>query len=84
MPAEWLVMVMNGEDPRTGADVDLDDCLERGITMQDSVSAAKTLAKYLYTTASKVDVTSGGRELPPVVVTPEVVGSLVNKLKDSV
>ena len=55
MPAEFLIAVMNGDDPRKGGDLS-DDILAGVITVDHSVAAAKTLCKYLYATASKVEI----------------------------
>jgi hypothetical protein len=81
MPAEFLIAVMNGTDPRVGKHLSEDDLLE-GITLGQSLEAAKTLAKYLYTTASslkldgKVDI-----RVPNVVITEKIVKSLDDKLE---
>ena len=82
MPAEFLVAIMNGEDPRAGLDCE-DPELTDGISIQESLIAARTLAKYLYATAQRLDVTGGlDVNVPPVVVTPKLVESLTKKLKD--
>lgn len=82
MPAEFLIAVMNGKDPRTGADVE-DTDLDGTITLTNSLDAAKTLAKYLYATASKVEL-SGDAEIkiPDIKVSEGVAESLAEKLAE--
>lgn len=76
MPAEFLVCVMNGEDPRVGKDVEVDP-----ITIQESLNAANTLAKYCYATASQVDITSGHEPIPRVVVDANAAAVFAKKIE---
>lgn len=79
MPAEFLVAVMNGSDPRVGLDVENIEC----ITMDNSIAAAKTLARYLYVAASSLQVDGDiSITVPDVVPNAALLRSLEKKIDE--